>query len=186
MATKNYDVVTTSKAVDKSKLYSPTGVTVKTLDLDTVITNSATEYVDSYIALNEGITFSGTPSFYKTVTVNSTALNTSFATPVTILAAPGANKMYWVRSVLIEYVPTIGTAVSTGGNATVIKVDSNTICSQDFAGITAYKLYFKTNSLTASVTGDINKALVLSTATANPTFYGSLRISLEYQILTTT
>jgi hypothetical protein len=122
------------------------------------------------------------PTQYHKVTLTAAQMSASFTTARTILPAQGANKVAWVKSVKMTYRPTSGSAV-VGGNATTLKTNSATICSQDFNGISAAQMYYKTNSLTSATATHANQSITIQTATANPTFYGDLDVELEYEVI---
>lgn len=119
---------------------------------------------------------------YDVIEFTAAVMNASFTTAKTVIPAQGANTAIWVKSVKLTYKAESGTAV-VGGNATTLKINGSTICSQDFNGLTASKMYHKGNSLTELTSTHVNQPVTIQTATANPTFYGSVEVLVEYEVL---
>lgn len=136
------------------------------------------------ITLGNGLSFSGTtlqvnPSQLGQATVNLTLAqwNAMYATPVELLAAPGAGLMNLVDSIYVNYV--YGSAALTSGGAVSAQYGStahaggtlvtNAEQASDFTGATANTMFKLSGTLGTGVltSAGINAAVYLSNATAD-------------------
>lgn len=116
-------------------------------------------------------------------TLTAAQMNTSFATPITILPKSGANVINVVDRVILKYKAESASAVSSG-NATVVRYKSgSTIASQDFSSLTASTIYYKEGSVTTFTSTQANVDIEIGTLVANPTFYGTVEVTIEYREL---
>lgn len=119
---------------------------------------------------------------YALVTITQAQANASYATPVTLLAAPGANKMILVDKSITTYKATSSTAVTATG---VSSLDCNGVTVGStiaLSGLTASTAFARTGQ-TVSTSGQQNQPLKFKTATANPTITGTIEVYIEYFVL---
>jgi len=110
MALKHFDVVSTTQAVEKSKLYSPIGVTQKTLDLDRTVEN----IIDTF---NGSPTAPSTSQLVQSATVTLTAaqINALDTAPLLMLPALPSGQAYTVLAVTSKTSAGTDATIQNGG-----------------------------------------------------------------------
>lgn len=156
-------------------------------NLDIIVTNSggtSSATVESIIV--EKITDGGLQT--KTVTLSDTDITGMYASPYTLVAAPGAGKVNVVESVLFYF--DYGTVQYTGGgNVSIIEETSGTVLTTSFNDtfITAASNAIIQRNALAPVATSLteNKAIQLTNATgAFAAGDGTLKVVLNYRVIT--
>jgi len=155
------------------------------------------------ITLGNGLAFSGTSLLLNTtylnvveVSLTATQFNGMYATPVQVIAAPGANKVIVVGDVILNM--TFGTTQFTAGGAVGLQYGSSahlagaaasaTEAASDYTGAAASTLFRIGGGLStgAAISSAANAAVYISNATqAFASGDSTFKVWISYRILPT-